>query len=55
MRKIIKKAFIVSDKYDINKKLDIYISNGTIVKIGENIEPNEETEIVDADGYAGFY
>lgn len=51
MRKIIKNAFIVSDKYDINKKLDMYISNGTIVKIGENIETNEETEIIDAEGF----
>ncbi|MCD8048790.1 MAG: dihydroorotase [Clostridia bacterium] len=49
MDKIIKNGHVIDKKNALDAKLDILISDGMIVKIGENIE-KEGAEIIDAEG-----
>ena len=49
MKSIVKNGRIVGKDFNIHKHLDIYMEDGIIRKIGENLEENE-AEILDAEG-----
>lgn len=49
MKSIVKNGRIIGRDFNSHKRLDIYMENGIIRKIGENLEENE-AEVLDADG-----
>ena len=49
MKSIIKNGKVIAKDFSAEKYLDIYIKNGVICKIGENLE-EEGAEIFNAEG-----
>ena len=49
MKSIVKNGRIIGKDFNHHKRLDIYMEDGVICKIGENLEENG-AEILDADG-----
>ena len=49
MKSIVKNGRIIEKGFDSQKKLDIYMEDGIIKKIGENLEENG-AEILNAEG-----
>lgn len=48
MKLLIKNAHVVSDFYDMDKLMDVYISDGIIKEVGENLD--YDCEVLNADG-----